>query len=225
MNQNDAAQGSSPRMRGSQRIAGNLELLLGIIPAHAGLTEAVQRREEELRDHPRACGAHVRRRAVEFRGRGSSPRMRGSLDIYTALNEMKGIIPAHAGLTTAGHAQGCHGRDHPRACGAHPAGEAHCRNALGSSPRMRGSPALTASSVRRTGIIPAHAGLTSTHRPQCHGCRDHPRACGAHKKHEIRKNAYKGSSPRMRGSLNRAVDELIDIGIIPAHAGLTSIQT
>ena len=51
------------------------------------------------------------------------------------------------------------------------------------------------------GIIPAHAGLTGIARSKGYICWDHPRACGAHAQYERNKYTFKGSSPRMRGSL------------------------
>ena len=51
--------GSSPRMRGSLAALLCGCTLLGIIPAHAGLTGCLALRLHPLRDHPRACGAHA----------------------------------------------------------------------------------------------------------------------------------------------------------------------
>ena len=93
----------------------------------------------------------------------------------------------------------------------------------GSSPRMRGS--LSSSSVwqRNHGIIPAHAGLTSREKSPCRGNGDHPRACGAHTTSQSSAKRSVGSSPRMRGSQSLRPFWLFFIGIIPAHAGLTTI--
>ena len=51
---------------------------------------------------------------------------------------------------------------------------------MGSSPRMRGSLEHFTGVYKGTGIIPAHAGLTSYRLPFDLDNRDHPRACGAH---------------------------------------------
>ena len=111
--------GSSPRMRGSRRSIKALHRLLGIIPAHAGLTDYRQSIPRRLRDHPRACGAHgYNSRSPMFRS-GSSPRMRGS-HVSSALSfSSVGIIPAHAGLTKSSSCRTALHGDHPRACGAH----------------------------------------------------------------------------------------------------------
>ena len=51
--------GSSPRMRGSRLHFMGRQYLLGIIPAHAGLTCQTVICQRRARDHPRACGAHI----------------------------------------------------------------------------------------------------------------------------------------------------------------------
>ena len=213
--------GSSPRMRGSRRKPFHHAQARGIIPAHAGLTLLCHQHELSGWDHPRACGAHRIMRRETLRKIGSSPRMRGSLHQLRYFSQFAGIIPAHAGLTKVKSAimVGC--RDHPRACGAHIKQTYNKSLAMGSSPRMRGSPIFFKSSPLVTGIIPAHAGLTIHIKNIFNSNRDHPRACGAHKKKRRRKTAKKGSSPRMRGSLLSSILSVQRIGIIPAHAGLT----
>ena len=52
--------------------------ILGIIPAHAGLTASASIGCGAGRDHPRACGAHHDLTLQDFDATGSSPRMRGS---------------------------------------------------------------------------------------------------------------------------------------------------
>ena len=92
-------------------------------------------------------------------------------------------------------------RDHPRACGAHIS--------------------LCLLSIYMCGIIPAHAGLTYTVFMLSVYSQDHPRACGAHTWSADDWRWRSGSSPRMRGSLNKARLGHALSGIIPAHAGLT----
>ena len=135
-----ASAGSSPRMRGSriQEIEG--EQLAGIIPAHAGLTTRMLGAASARGDHPRACGAHTRTSSRHAREVGSSPRMRGSHVNPHARFSAVGIIPAHAGLTNHPPHQSQVSWDHPRACGAHQITTTLRRAAMGSSPRMRGSP-------------------------------------------------------------------------------------
>ena len=152
--------GSSPRMRGSQQCQMSLLLRLGIIPAHAGLTPSYTHLLMPSGDHPRACGAHVVFHHIAHWIKGSSPRMRGSRSLYLRARRGSGIIPAHAGLTSAPTARACLTWDHPRACGAHSRENATSICREGSSPRMRGSQEKPALLRPLRGIIPAHAGLT-----------------------------------------------------------------
>ena len=131
-----------------------------------------------------------------------------------------GIIPAHAGLTSAAAAHGLRVEDHPRGCGAHvkpssgaasragfPRGcRAHlnfcCRSSglQGSPPRVRGSQYGRHQSTHAPGIIPAGAGLTHIQQTSGRRGRDHPRGCGAHSRRSDKMGRLSGSSPRMRGS-------------------------
>ena len=153
-------QGSSPRMRGSLFTLVYDGTRTGIIPAHAGLTFHDLHVSCSSRDHPRACGAHMPFTQDILSAAGSSPRMRGSLFGSLCKHILKGIIPAHAGLTRKKKALKYGDRDHPRACGAHDDFALHCNTESGSSPRMRGSPGMPEDENEKGGIIPAHAGLT-----------------------------------------------------------------
>ena len=77
-------------------------------------------------------------------------------------------------------------------------------------------------SIRRGGIIPAHAGNTRgppfSHAPKW----DHPRACGEHLSTVAVSDATTGSSPRMRGTQHTGTPFRRFSGIIPAHAGNTN---
>ena len=86
-------------MRGSRIEFTLFDVVEGIIPAHAGLTEHDNLLRDTRRDHPRACGAHIFWLKNRKPDEGSSPRMRGSLDIFPDVCFAPGIIPAHAGLT------------------------------------------------------------------------------------------------------------------------------
>ena len=147
--------------------------------------------------------------------------MRGSLLYLWVSSVVHGIIPAHAGLTRELTLFGSRFRDHPRACGAHAHPDSRREAHPGSSPRMRGSLSLSISSTSLFGIIPAHAGLTVALSRAVSILRDHPRACGAHTNLAFLLEFSLGSSPRMRGSHLVEEGNLAQLGIIPAHAGLT----
>ena len=106
--------------------------------------------------------------------------MRGSQRCCAVVRIVQGIIPAHAGLTSATLTASGEYRDHPRACGAHDKQAELDHGRRGSSPRMRGSQGKVQGRVRDLGIIPAHAGLTWSSLHVTSFIWDHPRACGAH---------------------------------------------
>ena len=131
--------GSSPRMRGSRQANLVTKFSLGIIPAHAGLTNLPADSCKGRWDHPRACGAHNCCIVFCTVLPGSSPRMRGSLLSAASCCSLAGIIPAHAGLTVHPCIRWNTDGDHPRACGAHTVSVMRMSASWGSSPRMRGS--------------------------------------------------------------------------------------
>ena len=153
-------QGSSPRVRGSRYKIRYHCNPFGIIPAGAGLTVHKNHFPFIIRDHPRGCGAHEGEMPIAPAISGSSPRVRGSLCQSRHRSDSAGIIPAGAGLTTAGSTNVTKDRDHPRGCGAHFHSLPGVSYDQGSSPRVRGSPDDTVRTVSRDGIIPAGAGLT-----------------------------------------------------------------
>ena len=65
--------------------------------------------------------------------------MRGTLAVVSYHNRYVGIIPAHAGNTDPADLRDGYNGDHPRACGEHVIGGNLDSEALGSSPRMRGT--------------------------------------------------------------------------------------
>ena len=193
----------------------------GITPAHAGLTIYEALRLAGVRDHPRACGAYTCYTTEYLIHLGSPPRMRGLLHTLVQHRIIRGITPAHAGLTVlcrlCRHLTG----DHPRACGAYRLNKLRSIICKGSPPRMRGLLSKYGIEAAKQGITPAHAGLTCSVLPAEIACRDHPRACGAYNVHDCNGAAGMGSPPRMRGLPVYASCGSFSLGITPAHAGLT----
>ena len=165
-------------------------------------------------------GSHLRDCGIGRR-LGIIPAHAGSRAVPAGRHEPGGIIPAHAGLTKVSSHSNILSGDHPRACGAHAWQDQLNAIKQGSSPRMRGSHIVRYRIRTRVGIIPAHAGLTDSPCDRSKERWDHPRACGAHGVSILYKDRAAGSSPRMRGSLVVVDVRICDIGIIPAHAGLT----
>ena len=131
--------GSSPRVRGSHCGTSLPEVLLGIIPAGAGLTSRQMTQRNGSWDHPRGCGAHSIFLIPYKSIMGSSPRVRGSLLTLEERKATHGIIPAGAGLTPPVRFVRHNYGDHPRGCGAHSFFLSTESKKLGSSPRVRGS--------------------------------------------------------------------------------------
>ena len=70
------------------------------------------------------------------------------------------IIPAYAGSTHSEKRPILTGPDHPRVCGEHIGAASEPSRSYGSSPRMRGAPAIRTLNLGRLRIIPAYAGST-----------------------------------------------------------------
>ena len=147
-------------MRGAQLGSDGQSQPAGIIPAYAGSTSRriLGRRSQE--DHPRVCGEHVTYQPRCRVHRGSSPRMRGAPDTDTDNPAVLRIIPAYAGSTYGYDIETVLAEDHPRVCGEHLHVLQWTQDHRGSSPRMRGAPALTQLGRALLRIIPAYAGST-----------------------------------------------------------------
>ena len=216
--------GSSPHVRGAPDDGLLRHLHEGIIPACAGSTTCRNSRASADWDHPRMCGEHrivVHGRAVRV---GSSPHVRGAPGLGLDACPVVGIIPACAGSTcfrAGGYA--CR-RDHPRMCGEHSMGSCSRRGCWGSSPHVRGAPALPSTSSMVIGIIPACAGSTLETIRYQHAMWDHPRMCGEHWFGDLLRAVWAGSSPHVRGAHPVFIGVVYEHGIIPACAGSTRVQ-
>ena len=218
-----ASHGSSPRMRG-KRVRVLLELGVNrIIPAHAGQTIAPRYQQTMCPDHPRACGANRQKKLPTPRQNGSSPRMRGKRRLLFVFHCFLRIIPAHAGQTRFSPRAAGHTSDHPRACGANGVDALWDKLKDGSSPRMRGKPVRCVVDIVVLRIIPAHAGQTPCDERERRSRTDHPRACGANNDFPSNDSDPEGSSPRMRGKHRSFSFVTLNLRIIPAHAGQTTL--
>ena len=97
--------GSSPRVRGKLSPATRLQTCGRIIPARAGQTRRRPSRSAADSDHPRACGANLAVLAAECLHVGSSPRVRGKLEVLLNGLVIDRIIPARAGQTVRFYAK------------------------------------------------------------------------------------------------------------------------
>ena len=208
-------------MRGARVPVQHLRARVGIIPAYAGSTACAATSGTRAWDHPRVCGEHPASTFATLSGKGSSPRMRGALMRHANPVSLERIIPAYAGSTACAATSGTRVWDHPRVCGEHTTKETMSNWELGSSPRMRGAPGGSLSSLILIGIIPAYAGSTRLRAMPAGARRDHPRVCGEHSFQKYHYYQSEGSSPRMRGARAREHPPPGRSGIIPAYAGST----
>ena len=110
-------EGSSPRVRGTDGGGLIYDAGQGIIPACAGNRPEWHPHEEYLGDHPRVCGEQDICDPTHIKYKGSSPRVRGTVEPGTWTNEDMGIIPACAGNRDQQQYLETLPRDHPRVCG------------------------------------------------------------------------------------------------------------
>ena len=132
----------------------------GLIPAWAGKTYCSMAISALIRAHPRVGGENERSPYAVFGDAGSSPRGRGKLKAHMGDFAAKGLIPAWAGKTLSPRPRISAAQAHPRVGGENEAGDEKGSTFDGSSPRGRGKPAMPASSVTSSGLIPAWAGKT-----------------------------------------------------------------
>ena len=111
-------------------------------------------------------------------GQGSSPLTRGKRLTGIPEGRADGLIPAHAGKTARSRPQRPRCRAHPRSRGENRADRAFGRDDEGSSPLTRGKHKCPSGASHTQGLIPAHAGKTSSPGASSHPARAHPRSRG-----------------------------------------------
>ena len=112
-------------------------------------------------------------------------------------------------------------RAHPRSRGENTATTARSPAWPGSSPLTRGKPRSVFRLLRRTGLIPAHAGKTSRWARRGRRAGAHPRSRGENHPFQTGTRRYRGSSPLTRGKRKAASTVKYADRLIPAHAGKT----
>ena len=152
--------GSSPLTRGLLITGGVASATDGIIPAHAGTTLYCSCFTPDFWDHPRSRGDYIIVIYLIPRLPGSSPLTRGLRYVGTYPLAIIGIIPAHAGTTSAMVSFFTSHGDHPRSRGDYSILVLTACGTKGSSPLTRGLPQTASTGSFTAGIIPAHAGTT-----------------------------------------------------------------
>ena len=111
---------------------------------------------------------------------GSSPRVRGTLNIIGVYLWVLRFIPACAGNTHWLVINDVTLPVHPRVCGEHICAQWRRYRMTGSSPRVRGTHRGSALDTMPMRFIPACAGNTWFPRRQDSQFPVHPRVCGEH---------------------------------------------
>ena len=154
---------------------------------------------------------------------GSSPLARGLLRCSAWHFCARRIIPARAGFTATVRSPSRSKPDHPRSRGVYLVAAQVDELLAGSSPLARGLPDTPTNPRDNARIIPARAGFTrAVVLPHC-PFPDHPRSRGVYQLIGCPQMAQGGSSPLARGLLPDCVGVGLDVRIIPARAGFTSI--
>ena len=195
-----AADGLSPRLRGSARRLGRHRRQSRVIPAPAGIGSAIAF----------WCMAHG----------GLSPRLRGSVDHPGVDVDGVRVIPAPAGIGSTARAWRSPAPGYPRACGDREPLVISAQARPGLSPRLRGSVACCCLSASLTRVIPAPAGIGPRTRPRPPCRPGYPRACGDREVPMPRQDEHAGLSPRLRGSADRRGHRPRRRRVIPAPAGI-----
>ena len=213
--------GSSPLTRGKLKPPDRPASRPGLIPAHAGKTVASIDQARPGWAHPRSRGENDDPHAWEDYDVGSSPLTRGKPVVEFAADRARGLIPAHAGKTEAARQAGIPTGAHPRSRGENSFRRETAFVSLGSSPLTRGKLNGRERIARIVGLIPAHAGKTSTRRPCMRMIEAHPRSRGENCQGPESPARRPGSSPLTRGKLGMLPQLISAGGLIPAHAGKT----
>ena len=169
--------------------------------------------------HPRACGEQCTPSRFSYSAFGSSPRVRGTGGLGNGITSEPRFIPARAGNSRAGTRRRHEATVHPRACGEQLLGHRGLLPVDGSSPRVRGTGHEPPCPYSMQRFIPARAGNRWCARRGCGSRPVHPRACGEQVLPSVSRDICIGSSPRVRGTADRANDWQRYRRFIPARAG------
>ena len=192
--------GSSPRVRGTQRILRRRSGVIRFIPACAGNSTSPSCASRRTPVHPRVCGELLAPDAAEALLDGSSPRVRGTPRSAAWPRVACRFIPACAGNSSRITEKVQQAAVHPRVCGELRPRVCLICSMIGSSPRVRGTRGCRLPAAAEGRFIPACAG-NSTRRPSRRsGGAVHPRVCGELSPRRAIVATNEGSSPRVRGT-------------------------
>ena len=195
--------GSSPLTRGKRSRGEKAGGGGGLIPAHAGKTKRSDHTDPGPAAHPRSRGENKARAIPVIITDGSSPLTRGKPRVGGRRRAGIRLIPAHAGKTREPDLPCSHAKAHPRSRGENKDSGGAVRGRPGSSPLTRGKLGFTAA-IRASPLA-------------------HPRSRGENSLLTPMDSDRYGSSPLTRGKPSERGCVSCLTGLIPAHAGKTSL--
>ena len=150
--------GSSPRVRGTGVPGRQRHGVDRFIPACAGNSNQRDVTRSIQAVHPRVCGEQWIWQGLSENTLGSSPRVRGTDQLFRFRSVRRRFIPACAGNRYGLHQHTIQATVHPRVCGEQSQPFAPIGRPDGSSPRVRGTDRSRRDTVRLVRFIPACAG-------------------------------------------------------------------
>ena len=215
--------GSPPRVRGTDLVIQAGIEYVRITPACAGNSPLYEKDLPRSRDHPRVCGEQGAVRATTSPPIGSPPRVRGTVHGGPRGREGWGITPACAGNSISAPGSSPASGDHPRVCGEQAVALMVPLTVRGSPPRVRGTGQPKAPQTHGYRITPACAGNSGALHSLKRNMQDHPRVCGEQCRSTMTLQTYRGSPPRVRGTVFLKVCRTDIYRITPACAGNSRI--
>ncbi len=191
--------GSSPLTRGKRMEQSQRKPQGWLIPAHAGKTIVQTMQLKHSGAHPRSRGENTSSQRTDTSHMGSSPLTRGKRAAAGATGGASRLIPAHAGKTTWLSHIPASVRAHPRSRGENSPRGSKLPVEKGSSPLTRGKLDNIPAACELGGLIPAHAGKTTTSYSLIGKSWAHPRSRGENRATSWGVRSRRGSSPLTRG--------------------------
>ena len=154
-----------------------------------------------------------------------SPLTRGKPRPSSTRRRALRLISAHTGKTPRLPDRSCHVTAHPRSHGENAVAARMDRQQIGSSPLTRGKREYITARARDWGLIPAHAGKTSSEPLSLASRPAHPHSRRENRPMTIVRPIHTDSSPLTRGKRIRLASTRSHFRLIPAHAGKTLEKT
>ncbi len=193
--------GSSPRVWGTEPGHGHGAVDGRFIPTRVGNGDGTWPCRRLTTVHPHACGERGYCARYSRDGRGSSPRVWGTESKQRAKYDPKRFIPTRVGNGALVASQASWQTVHPHACGERKMRRVATHRLNGSSPRVWGTGSFRAPMISLKRFIPTRVGNGEGGNPRAALSAVHPHACGERAFRCFRAHLFRGSSPRVWGTV------------------------